>query len=73
MILFKLLALSALALFTTACSAVIYPLPVVTYHPAPVYQTHTVVYPEIYYFHNRPVVVHRHHQYYTPHPHWRRW
>ena len=67
----KALAIAALALSTTACTAVIYPMPVV--HHVPVYRTHTVVYPEVYYFHNRPVIVHRHRHHYSPHPHWGRW
>lgn len=71
----RALAVAILALTTTACTTVIQPMRVTTWHhpPAPVYVV--PAHPEVYYFgYQAPVVVYRRHREYVPFygPQWHR-
>ncbi len=67
----RALVLVGLAGLLPACTTVIEPMRVTTWHyqPVPVYRTHTTVHREIYHFgYQPPIVVHRHHYHYAPRP-----
>lgn len=73
----RVLAVALLALSTTACTTVIQPARVTTWHyqPAPVYVVPAPVHPEVYYFgYQAPVIVYRRHREYVPFysPQWHR-